>query len=253
MEVYVIHYTPLKERRIHIEKLFEDINFEPDFITKYDRENLEEFENKYKFNKSMWDHQLLDIKEILLKNSHLKRNDNFEEEIKNKLLFNIQKIFNPRWMKARILKPAEISLSLKHFFVLNKIKSSKNPALVVEDDVIANESTYELINKAFELCQADFDYVDLGGGCNLPFYKKDQVISNFKEFISLSIPRSRTTAAYIVSPYGANSLIKGLLPLVMPIDWQFQYLFLKNNFKVAWSNPPAFIHGSQEFFESSIN
>ena len=36
-----------------------------------------------------------------------------------------------------------------------------------------------------------------------------------------------------------------MVPLIMPTDWQFNYLFQKHNFKVAWSNPPAFIHGSQ--------
>lgn len=253
MKVYVIHYTPLRDRKFHIKKLFKQMNLEPEFIVKYDRENLEEFENQYKYNESRWKHQLTEIKDILLSNSHLKRSDNFEELVKNKLLFYYQKIINPSWMKSRVLSPAEISLSLKHFFVLSKIKDSKSPALVVEDDVIAKESTFVLLNKAFELCNKGYDYVDLGGGCNLPLFKNDRNISNYKEFISLSIPRSRTTAGYIITPDAALSLANGILPLVMPIDWQFQYLFLKNNLKVGWSNPPAFIHGSQEFFESSIN
>ena len=253
MKVYVIHYTPLRDRKFHIKKLFKEMNLEPEFIVKYDRENLEEFENQYEYNKQKWKYQLNSIKDILLSNSRLKKNDKFEELVKNKLLLYLQKFINPSWMKSRELSPAEISLSLKHFFVLSRIKESNSPALVVEDDVIAKESTYEILKKALELCNKDYDYIDLGGGCNLPLFKNDKSISNYKEFISLSIPRSRTTAGYMITPAAALSLANGILPLVMPIDWQFQYLFLKNNLKVGWSNPPAFIHGSQDFFESSIN
>ncbi len=253
MKVYVIHYTPLCERKIHIEKLFEKMKLKPEFIVKYDRENLEEFRNTYIFNKDRWNNQLKVIKNILLKNSHLRGEGSFEELKKNNILFYFHKIFSPNWMKSRILNPAEISLSLKHFFVLKKIKESKYPALVVEDDVISKKYSHKLINKAYELCRKDFDFIDLGGGCNLPFFKNDKTLSYNKDFVSLSTPRSRTTAGYMINPIAASYLIDGILPLVMPIDWQFQYLFLKNNFKVAWSNPPAFIHGSQEFFKSSIN
>ena len=124
MKVYVIHYTPLRDRKIHIKKLFKEMNLEPEFIVKYDRENLEEFENQYEYNEQRWKYQLNSIKDILLSNSRLKKNDDIEGFVKNRLLLSLQKFINPSWMKSRILTPAEISLSLKHFFVLSRIKES---------------------------------------------------------------------------------------------------------------------------------
>ena len=52
---------------------------------------------------------------------------------------------------------------------------------------------------------------------------------------------------------GCKNFIKDIVPLILPIDWQFQYLFIKHNLKVGWSYPPAFIHGSKEgIFKTDI-
>ena len=34
----------------------------------------------------------------------------------------------------------------------------------------------------------EFDFVDMGGGYNLPLFEGDNLITNFEEFIDLSIP-----------------------------------------------------------------
>ena len=57
----------------------------------------------------------------------------------------------------------------------------------------------------------------------------------------------------MISSEPACKLYDGIIPFIMPIDWQYNYLFKINNFKVAWSDPPAFIHGSQDiYYKSSI-
>ena len=87
------------------------------------------------------------------------------------------------------------------------------------------------------------------------YVEEDKFLIDEERFVQLKIPRSRTTAAYIINPESALKLASGILPVTMPIDWQYQFLFLKHNFKVLWTYPPAFIHGSKEskyFFKSSI-
>ena len=59
----------------------------------------------------------------------------------------------------------------------------------------------------------------------------------------------------MINPKTASKIANELFPIVMPIDWQYQFIFLKYNFKVPWTLPPAFIHGSIEnkgIFKSSI-
>ena len=50
LPVYVVHYTPLKERRIHMENELKKYNINAKYITDYDRENLTE-EDLSKFAK----------------------------------------------------------------------------------------------------------------------------------------------------------------------------------------------------------
>ena len=138
-------------------------------------------------------------------------------------------------------------------YALRKIKNLNSPALVIEDDIIAKENSFELIEQAFKLCSQSFDYVDLGGGCDLVPFRNEMPIKNFHNFVLLSLPRTRTTAGYMISPNAARILSEEMTPIIMPTDWQFNYLFKKHKFKVAWSDPAAFIHGSQsKHYLSSI-
>ena len=225
-----------------------------EFITDYDKEEIQEYLNKYQLNKTQWNKQVRKVKSINLKNQKNKKNKNIIDISKILLNTFLYRIHIVKDFKPRRLSPAEISNSLKHLYALKEIKKLNCPALVLEDDVLLKENTLELIKKAFELCTKSFDYVDLGGGCDLSPYRDELYINNYKNFALLSTPRTRTTAGYMISPDAAALLSKGIIPFIMPTDWQYNYLFQKHNFKVAWSDPPAFIHGSQtKTYKSTIN
>ena len=248
-----MHYTPLKKRKVHIQSLFKELSLYPEFVTKYDRDNLQEFSYVYKFNKDDWNRKINTIKKILLKNIFYPKKKTFKGLLRYKVLYNLNRISSPQWLQARVLTPSEISLSFKHYFALKKISEQKVPSLVVEDDVVSTGNTLGLIQNAFKLCLDGFDYVDLGGIYNFPYLKNDIKLSSNSKFISLGIPRTNTTAAYMIAPKTAKILLKNILPLTFPIDWQYQYIFIKNNLKVAWAKPPAFINGSMDGnFKSSI-
>jgi len=254
MKIYICHYQPLSERKVYIEDMLKKMKLDFEFITSYDKENIGEYLKKYKLNKKKWNEQLSLIMPILLKDN-FKGKRNPLKTLKVKLNKFYKRYFViPEEFKPRVLNPAEISLSLKHLYALREIKKYNQPALVIEDDVIAKPNSYELIQQSLELCSESYDYVDLGGGCDLHPLKKELPIKNYHNFASLSVPRTRTTAGYMISSDAANLLYNGLIPFIMPVDWQYNYLFKKNNFKVAWADPPAFIHGSQDiYYESSIH
>ena len=253
MKVFITHYTPLKERRAHIEKLLDKLNYSGDFITEFDREELDDLASKYKYNSNQWNAEYSLIKNVLIRNIS---NTDKKKSLKHKFYWNFVKLFEkistPKCFRPRELTLSEISLTLKHHKALKEIQKSNEPGLIMEDDIFLKPESKQLIENAFLLCKNEFDYIDLGGGCDLPLFNEDMQLKNNNRFIKLKIPRSRTTASYMVNSKSAKILSDGLFPLSMPIDWKYQYLFLKNNIKVAWSTPSAFIHGSQGIFKTSI-
>ena len=254
MQIYVCHYKPLSKRKIYIQKMFAEMKLDFEFITDFDREDIKEYIDQYKMNEKKWNEQISLIKPTLLKNLNNNRNKKLVDIFKSQIKVFIYKIFNPKEFKPTVLSDSQISNTLKHLWALRKIKNLNSPALVIEDDIIAKENSYKLIEQAFELCSQSFDYVDLGGGCDLVPFRNEIPIKNFHNFVLLSLPRTRTTAGYMISPNAARILSEEMTPIIMPTDWQFNYLFKKHKFKVAWSDPPAFIHGSQsKHYLSSIN
>ncbi len=234
MNVFIPHHSPLKERRSAILSTCKNLN--PILITAFDRESLPPHYLMQSMNEYHWDRYIKKIIHILLTNANMQ----------------IKRTGIPSWLKQRQLKPAEISLTYKHFIALSCIYASKEPGLVFEDDTLSHENSQLMIGQSLSFIKQGYDFVDLGGGCNLPSFASDTVINNFKSFVHTQPPRSRTTAAFAISPEAALLLSKDLFPLVLPLDWSFQYLFIKHSFNVAWSNPPALIHGSQYNTDSSI-
>lgn len=251
MKVFIMHYKPLIERKKNIINLLKELKLDGQFILDFDREEIEKLYKNYEVNNSLWKKQLKLTKNVFLKNKTNKIY-NLKDFLKDKYQSYLSKVYTPKWMLPRKLSLSEISLTLKHLEALKQISKLDEPSLIIEDDVIMKPNSKELIEKAYFLCKQKYDYIDLGGGCNLPLFENDKQIKGYGNFIDLKVPRSRTTAAYMINSKSANIIAKNLTPIVMPIDWQLQYLFLKNEFKVAWTNPPAFIHGSESMFKTSV-
>lgn len=253
MKTFVIHYTPLKERKRNIEILIKSLNLDSEFITEFDRDSLSSGDERYKQSFISWNNQLSIIKKVLIKNILNNKNNN---SLKCKIFWHFVNLSNglflPNTFKFRKLSLSEISLTLKHYSALRKIEKLKAPALIIEDDILERESSKILIEDSYKYCKQKFDYIDLGGGCNLPLLKNEKPILENNNFIDLKIPRSRTTAAYMITPKAAQKLANGIFPITMPLDWQYQYLFIKNKMRIGWSYPSAFFHGSEKIYKSSI-
>ncbi len=249
-----MHYKPLKERKLHIKNLLNELDIEGEFVTNFDKEVLDISDKNLQQDISKWNKQLEIIKTIQIKNIlNTKKQASLFYNIYCQYIKIFQKTYTPRSLKPRNLSPSEISLTLKHYYALKKISKTNEPGLILEDDIILKPESKLLIKDSYTLCKNKFDYIDLGGGCDLPLFKEDKKLKGNNRFINLKIPRSRTTAAYMVNSKCAQVLADGLFPLTMPIDWKYQYLFVKNNMKVAWTSPSAFIHGSENIFKTSVD
>ena len=233
-KIYIPHYTKLTKRKKEIIRTCTELNKEFTIITNYDKESL--INNDTLDQENEWVKRIKEIEFILLKNAGISSGNNI----------------NCPWLTPRKLKPAEISLTYKHFLALMSISIEGEPGIVFEDDVGTIEGSKENLKRAERIIKEGFDYIDLAGGCSLPIYSSDCKVDLEPNFIKTNPPRSRTTAGYIVNPSAAYKIAQNLFPAILPLDWSFQYIFVKESMNVGWIEPPVFLHGSQSNDESSI-
>lgn len=236
MKAYIPHYTPLAERHKSIIATCNDLGLEPQIISAYDKESLLSYPKWSEENHREWNNRIKLIIPILLANANSLASDS---QI-------------PQWATYRILKGAEISLTYKHFLCLLQIAANKEPGLVFEDDILTKPTSKLNLTRALSLLGPDIDYIDLGGGCELPSYASDATLETDGLFIQTNPPRSRTTAAYAITPEAALKIASGLFPCIFPLDWSFQYIFLEKGMNVLWTQPSCLLHGSQNSMSSSI-
>ena len=68
MKTYVIHYTPLFDRRRNIEILLKELNLEAEFITKFDKEKLDLKDKKFLQSPYIWIKEIKEMKDVLINN-----------------------------------------------------------------------------------------------------------------------------------------------------------------------------------------
>ncbi len=236
MKAYIPHYTPLAERHKSIIATCNDLKLDPQIISAYDKESLLSHPKWSEENQREWNNRVQRIIPILLANA-------------NSLSSNSQ---IPQWATYRILKSSEISLTYKHFLCLLQIASNREPGLVFEDDILTKPTSKLNLTRALDLLGSEADYIDLGGGCELPPYASDAALETGGIFIKTNPPRSRTTAAYAITPEAALKVASSLFPCIFPLDWSFQYIFLEKGLRVLWTQPSCLLHGSQNSMPSSI-
>ena len=179
-------------------------------------------------------------------NAHIengRKGQNFEKSFFNKE--NEKDKYNLTTPKK--LTDGHISLLLKHYHVLTQIANGNYKyGLIIEDDVRLMRSSkykYEKLIRIFD--EHGGDFLDLAGGCNLG-PSKQELKRSIDGLVKLSVPRTRTTAAIVVSKDLAIKFIQGFLPFVLNIDWHYQYLMSKTSLNCFWAKDPIFIHGSQK-------
>ena len=139
MKTYIIHYTKLEDRKENILSFLKDTNYDYEFITEYDKEDLEG--NEY----------------------YLPDKEKFDEKIKD--------LWDSRIHKFRIINPAEISCTIKHILAIEKIANQEEDiGLIFEDDAIPIESDFvDKIQQLIDTAPDDWDSIFMGAGCGIDF------------------------------------------------------------------------------------
>ena len=144
-----------------------------------------------------------------------------------------------RFCRARRLTRQEISIFLKHRYVINDmVKRGCNTAFVLEDDAIFTDEFRRRAIEYFAAVPNDYDIIFFGEGAN----------NHGTEFVNPFFCRadsSRSASGYLVTLNGCKRLRPELNRIDRPIDLRLNMAIRKHRLAAYWSEPPLLGNGSE--------
>jgi len=156
--------------------------------------------------------------------------------------------------EGHTLRMSELSCSMKHIEALKKIeKSDDNIFLVLEDDVLFNENTLEVLNNIKkELNSIEDDFViSLGNAANM--YTPKKRLEDGK-FLYKNI-ENRAADSFLISKQAVKQRLTWLRENTTTLPADHMYNFIDNEVgnHIYWLEPTIATQGSQAgLFTSSI-
>jgi GR25 family glycosyltransferase involved in LPS biosynthesis len=192
-KIYLCHWDKLTERKLYLEQVFRSLDITNDIKWITD------------YNKETWDVESL-----------------------TKMF---PKVFglNP---SGRHLKPAEISLVLKHIdIIIDAHKNRYESVLVLEDDVLFHNNFVDDFNRYVSELPIDYDMCFIGSCCNL----HAQNITSGKHVYPAT--GSRCTHAYMFSLHFVDTVINEISNVDDGADFYYNQLITKFGLKNYWFEP----------------
>jgi GR25 family glycosyltransferase involved in LPS biosynthesis len=171
--------------------------------------------------------------------------DNDPVDIKTE---NIRKYINYEPLKEEELKPYNsllknlhlnnLSNNLKHYQALEKAASSNKLSLILEDDVIFNDSVPQQLQTAIQNMPQNVDMLFLG----LPAMKET---SESFQNVTETFPVIPCCDSYLITPTCARKLYDAYLPIKFATNIQLSVLFRKLALNVMSLIPNIFVDGTK--------
>lgn len=223
MNIYIIHYKKLKERKNYLDNMLSTYYNEPIYIDDYDRDTL--IIDDIKYNPNLWD-------------------------IRTDGLYNGKIVY-------RDLKKSEICNSFSHLKALKNISESNYKfEMVLEDDVILPNDYLEKFVDLLSKIPNDADFVFFGSSYSIDILDQANLSKSLKinDNIYKKEPgKTRTVDAYLVSPKAAKKIVDEITEICLPFDFELNYFLKKLNMNVYWYDPGIISQGSQTGqYKSSI-
>ena len=245
IQTYLINYTPYVDRKSRALDCLHSLGFSNvNVVNCFDREDIDPTISSNLFR---WSSLLQNAEHIFLYNTlPLGVRLNFLPDLESisHLIANI----NREFLQPRSLDYGEISVCLKHYYAISSIANSSSPfGLICEDDILSHSSSVAIFNNIFsEVVFPSIDYLDLAGGCNLHPSNLETKFNQSDSICKLLVPRTRTSASYLLSKSLAKYICNNFMPLAMPIDWHIQCLVMSSPFRnFFWALESPFVHGSE--------
>tara|TARA_Y100000310_G_scaffold163309_1_gene163161 strand:- start:11443 stop:12129 length:687 start_codon:yes stop_codon:yes gene_type:complete len=214
-KIYIVHYTRLVERRMHMNSFFRASGINADYILEFDQDELnEEIINEYYFPN--------------------------EKDYNEKILETYGKGSN----QYRLLRPAEISCTIKHYHAIKKLSEEvKDYGLIFEDDIIFMDNFVSLFNLYLQKTPADWDAIFFGSCCGLDV--GSHLVSHDKVAYLKPHPATKCADAYLLRKDLAKKITQTMKPFVTISDWELSYQLRLHDAKVYWWSPPLISQGSE--------
>jgi len=227
-KIYIIHYSKLKDRYLHISKFFDNCEIPYEFILENDQEDLssETLDKYYKPNKEEYEKR-------------------------------ISKLWNINAHKFRYLNKAEISCTIKHITAIQKLSiECPNYGLILEDDAIFSDDFNEKSIKYFKQTPNDWDSIFLGEGCGINFQNLkllDSKMVNENVYL-MPNPATNCAEAYLLKPSIAGKIANSIIPFQNISDWEIAYQLYLFEAKTYWWYPSLVTQGSKNGkFQSTLD
>ena len=259
--VFVVHYTQLKNRKLHLSNYFEKYNVQSDWITEknYDLFNSTPFSEKNIMGVSP---KMLGM-DLGINSRSLafsRRKARFQGYIlflrsfishKNNLLTT-----GSLPIKKSLPEP-QLEVQRMHMTALKRgIDTNSKWILILEDDAIPAEGAFELVNKIAENYEPVNTWINLNSGAGLKRTKSDPTPDTFGLFQVIPAATRCVTACLISRDLAikiSELVDKHGLPEWLPIDFLLQAALRKTKARAFWQEPVSFLQGSEEgHYKSSL-
>ena len=214
---YVMHYKGASDRREILEPKLEDLGIQVEWYTDYDQEDLtdEIVEELYSEDLDLFKHRMDGWKT--------------EDDYRN----------------YKGITKSHLSLAIKFIKCIENIASSEYDNVVFfEDDVVfddarhgfmdgTKELIFEYINTAEEI---GWDVLFFGGAFDHSLIQ-NKILGRYKKRFKMKHPSTKTTSSFAMTKEACIKILDTLYPVCNSIDWEFNYHFAANDFKVFHAFP----------------
>ena len=210
-KIFICHHPPLTHRKEYLSNFFSSRNIEVEWIEKFSPEEITEDYD-----------QIVGVKDLII-------NPNVPGVQQNQYT-----LYENAGRKVTI---PELSLYLKHQYCFEQqIKNEHDLIVILEDDIMLPNNFEEYL----DVCRSEFidhnpklDCLMLGScfGFRSPYVRENRLIHYGSNQLT------RCTHAMMFSLDAAKTIVKNLYPVNWPIDFKLNEIIIKENMKVAWTEP----------------
>lgn len=209
LPIYIIHYTPLVERRLYLEEVLPNAEWITDVTNK---ENLTD-----KMTQE-WYHP---------------DQDAWREKCTG---------YYAEVPPFKIQEPGHICCSLGHIDAWQTFLNSEEPlALFLEDDIVLFDNFLDNLYDVSSYAPKTMDALFIGGGFHHTIAKTKRVYGNYH---LKDNPATNCLCSYILTRQCAEKILRNIKPFTVPIDFELNYWFDKLNLNVFHHLPYIAIEGT---------
>jgi hypothetical protein len=209
VQIYICHYPPLIDRKLYLDTVLPSLNIPYSYFSYFNRKNITPYEKYFSTDSKVLEH----------KNN-----------------FMPHKCYEP------LKSPSIKATNLEHVRIYREIQTNNSDYhLILEDDAVLSDNFKQKLFNTIENLPNDWDVVYVSSGCeNRPVIRS----LDGSNFAKIETKTSWTANGYLVKKETAKKFIDNIRPMILPIDFELNFLQNYLNMNVYWLVEPIVFEGS---------